>query len=54
MKNTAYDPRLSLIIGAIIRQNEELNQLRVVAKGTTFAGIIYGTYIQTTGPMVRP
>jgi hypothetical protein len=40
IKNTAYDPRLSLIIGAIIRQKEELSQFRVVAKGTTFAGII--------------
>ena len=54
MKKTADDPRLELMIGAIIKQKEEPNQFKVVAKGTVLAGIISGTYIQTTGPIVNP
>lgn len=40
IKNTAYDPNESLIIGAIIKQKDELNQFKVVANGTILAGII--------------
>lgn len=40
MKKTANDPKDSSIIGAIIKQNDEAIQLRVVANGTIFAGNI--------------
>lgn len=33
---------------------EQPIQFKVVAKGTTFAGIIYGTYNQTVGPKDIP
>ena len=35
-----------------MRVNEQPNQFKVVANGTILAGIIYGTYIHTTGPIV--
>lgn len=54
MKKTANEPKASSMIGAIIKQNDDATQLRVVAKGTIFAGIISGTYIQTVGPIVNP
>lgn len=40
IKNTADDPKLSFIIGKIIKQNEQPNQFKVVANGTILAGII--------------
>ena len=52
MKNIADPPKLSLTIGRMIMHNEPPNQFSIVAKGTTFAGIISGTYIQTVGPIV--
>jgi hypothetical protein len=52
MKKTADDPKLALMIGRMMRENEHPSQFRTVAKGTTLAGIISGTYIQTTGPIV--
>lgn len=36
----------------MIKLNEHPNQFNVVANGTTLAGIISGTYIHTTGPIV--
>lgn len=52
IKKTADDPKLSFMIGKIIKANEHPNQFNVVANGTTLAGIISGTYIHTTGPIV--
>ena len=54
-KNTGYDdPTASTINGVTITQIEHPNQFMNVAGGTHLAGIIYGTYSQTTGPIVIP
>lgn len=51
-KNTAEDPIDALMIGKTIKQNEELTQYKLVARGTTLDGIISVEYIQTTDPIV--
>lgn len=54
-KNTGYDdPTACTIKGVTITQIEHPNQFINVAGGTHLAGMISGTYSQTTGPIVKP
>jgi len=55
-KNTlkGFPPFYFIAIGAKMMQIVAPSQFIIVANGTIFAGIIYGTYNQVTGPTVSP
>ena len=54
-KKTGYeDPTAYITNGVPITQILQPSQFMKVAGGTYLAGMISGTYNQTTGPMVSP